>query len=501
MVSGYVQTGAVPLIKLVPESVDATLAAITVEGIELDSRKIKEGDLFLACKGRQFHGRQFVSQALERGAKAVLVESDLQEEQSYFESGVPVIPVSSLSSRSSQIAGEFYGHPSAEIELFGVTGTNGKTSCSQIVAQLCRCISGPCGVVGTLGSSLDGRVRETENTTPDGVTIQALLAGWLQKGVRHVAMEVSSHALDQGRVSGLQFDTAILTNLSRDHLDYHGDMGSYGEAKARLFSQEGLKRAVVNLDDNFGRSLLTTLGKKIDVLTFSLENPEADIFAEQVEFSARCTSASVCTPWGELNFQSPLLGEYNLSNILACIAALGASGVKLELVEKHIPDLAAVSGRMEVLSDTGDIQVVVDYAHTPDALKEVLVSLRKHCEKKLWCLFGCGGDRDSGKRSQMGFMASTLADEVMLTSDNPRTEIPRQIIEQVLDGCEHDVLVEEDRARAIEIVLSNAGEGDVVLIAGKGHEQYQQIGGQRIAFSDVKQVKDFFVRMYSGTQL
>lgn len=467
-------------------------SAMTVTGIALDSRKIKSGDLFLACNGNRFKGRDFISQAVAGGAKAVLLESERESAEVYFEGTVPVIPLQNLSARSGEIAAEFYGRPSAQIELFAVTGTNGKTTCSQIVAQLCRGIFGSCGVIGTLGSSLDGSVVEAINTTPDGVTLQALLAEWADGGVGHVAMEVSSHALHQGRISGLYFDTAILTNLSRDHLDYHGDMSSYAAAKASLFDVPGLKRAVLNIDDAFGRELLPDLIGRLDVYTYSMERPEADIFAETVDFALDSIKARIRSPWGQFDIQSPLLGSFNLSNVLACIGALGAVGASVEDISANILRLEPVAGRMELLPDTGDFQVVVDYAHTPDALEQVLSSLRFHCDNRLLCVFGCGGDRDAGKRAEMGAVASRLADVTVVTSDNPRSEKPEDIIEQIVAGCDSTALVEVDRAKAIHLALDLAEPGDTVLIAGKGHEQYQLIDGLRLPFSDVGQVKTAF---------
>lgn len=480
---------AVSLASLAPELAQLDAAAVTVTGIELDSRKVKKGDLFLACSGRLLDGRNFIGQAVAQGASAILAESENLSGDVYFESDVPVISVQGLSQRSSQIAGEFYGKPSTQIELFGVTGTNGKTTCSQIVAQLCRGIFGSCGVIGTLGNSLDGGVSEAHNTTPDGVTLQSLLAEWAELGVGHVAMEVSSHALDQGRVSGLNFDTAIFTNLTRDHLDYHGDMESYASAKSKLFNLPSLKRAVVNLDDIFGRDLIPRLPANLDTFTYSLKRPEADIFAEGVEFAANGIKARIRSPWGLFDIESPLLGSFNLSNVLACIGALGSVGASVEDIASNIVDLTPVTGRMELLPNTGEVQVVIDYAHTPDALKQALSALRFHSQNRLLCVFGCGGERDTGKRGDMGSVASKLADLVIVTSDNPRGENPDKIIEQIVKGCCVDVQVEANRASAIRLALDAALPGDTVLIAGKGHEQYQLVAGQRLPFSDIEHVE------------
>jgi len=483
---------SVQLGSLAAELVGIEASAMTVTGIQLDSRKVKSGDLFLACNGSQFKGRDFIGQAISSGARAVLLESEQEAVDMYFEGSVPVIPLQNLSVRSGEIAAEFYGKPSAQIELFGVTGTNGKTTCSQIVAQLCRGIFGSCGVIGTMGNSLDGSVSKALNTTPDGVTLQALLADWVGHGVSHVAMEVSSHALQQGRTSGLYFDTAILTNLSRDHLDYHGDMASYAAAKARLFNVPGLKRAVLNIDDVFGRELLTDLTDRLEVYTYSLERPEADIFAESVEFAFGHIEAKIRSPWGQFDIQAPLLGSFNLSNVLACIGALGVTGATSKQIASNIRRLEPVAGRMQLLPNTEGLQVVVDYAHTPAALEQALKALRFHCENRLLCVFGCGGDRDAGKRAEMGAVASDLADVIVITSDNPRSEKPEEIIEQIAAGCANDVLIEVDRAKAITMALALAQPGDTVLIAGKGHEQYQLINGEQLAFSDVAQVATVF---------
>ena len=481
---------------LAPELVGIEVSELTVTGIKLDSRTVESGDLFLACNGNQFMGCDFIDEAISSGAKAVLLDSVPEITDIYFEGSVPIISVPNLSLRSGEIAAEFYGRPSAQIELFGITGTNGKTTCSQIVGQLCRGIFGDCGVIGTLGNTLDQNVVDVPNTTPDGITTQALLASWASQGVSHVAMEVSSHALHQGRVSGLYFDTAIFTNLSRDHLDYHGNMASYAKAKASLFNMPGLRRAVLNIDDGFGRELLIDLTGKLEVYTYSLQTREADIFAESSKFLFDGIEARICSPWGDFDIQTSLLGSFNLSNMLACIAALGAIGVNIEEIATYIRRLEPITGRMQLLPNTPDLQVVVDYAHTPDALEQALKSLRFHCKNRLLCVFGCGGERDIDKRAEMGEIASKVADITIVTNDNPRSEKPEEIIEQIIAGCVSEVIVEVDRSNAIQTALNLAQPGDTVLIAGKGHEQFQLIAGERQPFSDVQQVEACFNKLH-----
>ncbi|MCP3906653.1 MAG: UDP-N-acetylmuramoyl-L-alanyl-D-glutamate--2,6-diaminopimelate ligase [Oceanicoccus sp.] len=482
-----------PLGELIEVS-DQTLAAIQVSGVELDSRQVSAGDVFLACAGFAVDGRDYIDQAIAAGAVAVLAEQNDQWANYSERNGVPVLVVENLSQKISGIAGQFFDHPSKQLPVLAVTGTNGKTSCTQLLMQLLNAMNKSCAVIGTLGTGADGAMEAGINTTPSAVAIQKLLATWLAQGISTVAMEVSSHGLEQGRVQALQFELALFTNLSRDHLDYHGSMQAYAEAKARLFKQPGLKRAVINIDDSFSGTLLNIIADDVEVIRYSVDAAKdaakrIDVWVENISYHPDGVSAQFHSPWGEFELHSPLLGDFNLSNVVAAVSGLGAQGYPVATVIESLKALGTIAGRMEKISATADINVVVDYAHTPDALEKALVAIRQHSDGDVWCVFGCGGDRDQGKRPQMGEMVQRYADHIVVTSDNPRHEQASDIINEILGGIDCPSLVEEDRAIAIEFAISNAKAGDCVLIAGKGHEDYQQVGDLRIPFSDIKQAR------------
>lgn len=482
-----------PLGELIEVS-DQTLAAIQVSGVELDSRQVSAGDVFLACAGFAVDGRDYIDQAIAAGAVAVLAEQNDQWANYSERNGVPVLVVENLSQKISGIAGQFFDHPSKQLPVLAVTGTNGKTSCTQLLMQLLNAMNKSCAVIGTLGTGADGAMEAGINTTPSAVAIQKLLATWLAQGISTVAMEVSSHGLEQGRVQALQFELALFTNLSRDHLDYHGSMQAYAEAKARLFKQPGLKRAVINIDDSFSETLLNIIADDVEVIRYSVDAAKdaakrIDVWVENISYHPDGVSAQFHSPWGEFELHSPLLGDFNLSNVVAAVSGLGAQGYPVATVIESLKALGTIAGRMEKISATADINVVVDYAHTPDALEKALVAIRQHSDGDVWCVFGCGGDRDQGKRPQMGEMVQRYADHIVVTSDNPRHEQASDIINEILGGIDCPSLVEEDRAIAIEFAISNAKAGDCVLIAGKGHEDYQQVGDLRIPFSDIKQAR------------
>ncbi|MEH6590085.1 MAG: UDP-N-acetylmuramoyl-L-alanyl-D-glutamate--2,6-diaminopimelate ligase [Halioglobus sp.] len=462
-------------------------AAIDVHGIQLDSRKIQPGDVFLAVAGEVHDGRQFIEQAVADGAVAVIAESPV----SGFvdEMTVPVVEVPELGAEVGQIAARFYGQPSSALYMVGITGTNGKTTTSALVAQLCRGLGDTCGVIGTLGASLDSAPTEAKNTTPDPVTLQSYLADWRDQGVESVAMEVSSHALVQGRVSGVQFDTAVFTNLSQDHLDYHGSMDSYGRAKLQLFRAPGLRNAIVNLDDEYADSVLAAIPAGVRIVTYSVQGKPADVVFEQLSFHSEGVAGKLRTPWGEGDCSSPLQGVFNLSNLAAALSVLFVNGAEFGALLAVVNTLVSVPGRMELVTNNQGLQVVVDYAHTPDALDHVLRALRPHVSGSLITVFGCGGDRDRGKRSIMGRIASEQSDLVVVTSDNPRTENPQAIVHDIVSGCTGSYELCIDRAEAIELALSRAQAGDCVVIAGKGHENYQIIDDERLPFSDVQQAR------------
>jgi UDP-N-acetylmuramoyl-L-alanyl-D-glutamate--2,6-diaminopimelate ligase len=465
-----------------------------VRGLALDSRKVAPGDLFIALAGAAHDGRNFLAQAAAAGAVAAIVEAGIGASQRAAAATLPVIEVAGLGGRLGYAAAMFYGQPSAAMQLLGVTGTNGKTTTTQLIAQLLRLTRRPCGVIGTLGASLSGDVVAAVNTTPDAITLNAQLAQWRDQQVDYAALEVSSHSLSQERVNGLDFAVAVFTNLSRDHLDYHGDMDSYGAAKARLLDVAALRHAVINVDDSFGHVLMQRAAPSVDCISYSATGAAADVCASAVRYHSAGLLADVATPWGSGSLDSALVGDFNLGNLLAAVATVCALDVPLAEVLAAVPSLQCPAGRMESVPNDSGLQLVVDYAHSPDALAAALRALRVHCQGQLICVFGCGGDRDVGKRAQMGAIAAQLADHLIVTSDNPRSETPLHIIDDILAGCaaaqrRGAVTVEADRAAAIALAVTQARPGDSVLIAGKGHERYQQVGSVNLPFDDVAQVR------------
>ena len=463
------------------DGLSAEVAAIPVSGLCLDSRVLQAGDVFIAVNGHRSDGRDFIADAVRAGAVAVIADAPCDDSAW----SLPVIAVADLSARLSDIAGRYYGHPSQYLKLVGITGTNGKTSCSWILAQLLEALSEPCGVVGTLGNGRLSGLASSVNTTPDPIAIQALLSNWCSAGANWAAMEVSSHGLAQHRVDALSFDTAIFTNLSQDHLDYHGTMEAYGAAKARLFTWPELRFAIVNRDDEFGRGLLATTSAA-QIVDYSLSDASATVYVEPLAHSIHGTQARLSSPWGNFDIASPLLGEFNLANLAAACAALLAHGIAADTLATKIAGLQPVPGRMQCLRSDDDILVVIDFAHTDDALSQALSNLKPLCQRELVCVFGCGGDRDRAKRPKMG-RAAMAADTIVITSDNPRTEVPEAILDEIYAGIAttEKVLREVDRAAAITHAVVQAQPGDIVLIAGKGHEKWQDIGGKKIPFDDV----------------
>ena len=457
-----------------------------IRELTLDSRKVRPGDLFLAVPGLKVDGRQHIADALHRGAAAVAYESEGTSVLPLTDA--PLIPVRGLAGQLSAIAGRFYGEPSRSLNLIGVTGTNGKTSVTQLVAQALDLLGQRCGLVGTLSTGFYGALESGRHTTPDPIAVQATLADLMQAHARAVAMEVSSHGLEQGRVNALEFDVAVFTNLSRDHLDYHGTMQAYGAAKARLFAWPNLQCRVVNLDDAFGRDLADAPHRG-RLITYSLLDSSASLYCREARFDDHGVRATLVTSHGEHFLRSSLLGRFNLSNVLAAIGALLGLNYALDEILKVLPKLEGPIGRMQRLGGGNQPLVVVDYAHTPDALEKVLEALRPHARGRLLCLFGCGGDRDRGKRPLMAEVAERLADAVLVTDDNPRSEAPAQIFDDIRAGfgAANQVRFVEGRGQAIAQFIAAAQADDVVLLAGKGHEDYQEIDGQRQPFSDLEE--------------
>lgn len=462
------------------------LRGLAVADLATDSRLVTPGTLFLALPGLRQDGRQFVADALARGAVAVLRNGE--PGRVVLENGTPILEVADTRALVPQLAARFYGDASARLPLIGVTGTNGKSSVTHFVAQMLSDLGTPCGVVGTLGLGFPGALRESSHTTPDTLALYRELAALERQGARAVAMEVSSHALDQDRIAGLRFQGAVFTNLSRDHLDYHGDMAAYGRAKQRLFERDGLKFAVINLDDDWGLRIATGLQPGLDLVSFALHNGAADLRVSGVEFGADGIRAQVHYRGQQGDLACGLMGGFNLSNLLAACGVLLGLGYPLEVVLARAHNLRPVPGRMQRLAVSGGPRVIVDYAHTPDALDQVLQACAMHRPRRIWCLFGCGGDRDRGKRPLMAAVVARHGAFPVVTDDNPRSEDPRGIVQEILSGLpsgtQHHVC--HDREQAIVWALGQAESEDIVLIAGKGHETYQDIQGIRRPFSDVE---------------
>lgn len=469
---------------------------VTARGLCADSRVVKPGDVFAAFPGERVDGRRFIHDAVARGAVAVLVEQDGWSATDA--PGVPLLAVEHLQAMSGYLAHEIYDRPSDHLWLVGVTGTNGKTTVSQWIARALARVGRPCAVIGTLGNGFPDRMTDSPNTTPDAVTLHRALAEFRGQGAKAAAMEVSSIGLHQGRTHGADFRVGVFTNLTRDHLEYHGSMEAYGAAKAMLFELPRLQTAVLNLDDAFGRQLARSLsGSGINLVGYSLDasvdasGVDELILAKNVAASARGQSFTLQSPEGVARLDVPLVGRFNVSNLLAVVGALAASGVPLPVTAALLPELTPPAGRMEMLGGHGQPLVVVDYAHTPDALEQALTALRDTAHARggeLVCVFGCGGDRDPGKRPLMGEVAARLADRVVLTSDNPRSENPETILAAVREGAPRADVI-PDRKDAIRRTVQGARPADLVLIAGKGHENYQEIAGQRRHFSDVEEAR------------
>ena len=470
---------AMTLAELLEGFVDAP--EVPVHGISSDSRTLQDGDLFLACQGFSNHGIDFVDDAIAAGVAGVAYDSSTADvpERDF---AIPVLPIENLAKHLGSIANRYYAAPSASVRVIGVTGTNGKTTVAWMIAQCLERLGEPCAYIGTLGAGIAEVDLHAGMTTPGSVDIHRMLADFRDQGARSTALEVSSHALDQNRVDGVAFDSVLFTNLSRDHLDYHGDMQNYADAKARLFFEYSARQRIINLDAEFGAQLAERCGPDlIAVSTDSKRTPglRPYVFAGDVKASALGSQVHVRSSWGEAEFLLPLPGDFNVENALMTLALLLGQGVPLDQACAVLELVAAPPGRMQrVLAETPGPAVYVDYAHTPDALQVALLSLRKHCSGKLWCVFGCGGDRDRGKRPQMGEVVEAAADVPVVTSDNPRTESPHDIIADIMAGMDSpfDVTIIEDRAAAIAWAIQNAADEDVILIAGKGHENYQLVG-------------------------
>jgi len=452
--------------------------------IALDSRDIKSGGVFFAVAGDQQHGLMFANSVLAQGAVAIIYDPakngrDLASKLNF----AGLVAIEDLTHKLGEIAARFYRQPSEQLNVIGITGTNGKTSCSQFLAQMMESTA----VVGTLGMGLYADLQATKNTTPDAFVLQKVLAEFVQQGIQSVAMEVSSHGLEQGRVNGVNFNGAVFNNLSQDHLDYHGSMENYFQAKSRLFTWPNLKFVVLNADDDYSVRIAGLLSKKVKILNYSLKSDDSEkLLAKKIEY--RATGICCDVHWkGEFAVLNVgLLGEFNLQNILAAIGVLLMQGHSLADSVLLANKVQPIVGRMECFKDIKrGVLVVVDYAHTPDALAKVLSTLRQHCEGQLSVVFGCGGNRDIGKRAQMGQIAEQLADHIYVTDDNPRFEKSELIITDIVKNLvSAKINCIADRELAIKKATETAESGDIVLIAGKGHEEYQEFNGVKTHFSD-----------------
>jgi UDP-N-acetylmuramoyl-L-alanyl-D-glutamate--2,6-diaminopimelate ligase len=477
------------------EGIARDVPSIQITDLTLDSRNVQPGSAFIALQGARTHGLSFASQAIEKRATALLWESAQGVAVPVVPANVTCIEIGDLARQLGTIADRFFDQPSLAMDVTAVTGTNGKTTTAFMLAAAFERVGRDAAYAGTLGYGRVAAVHARPHTTPDCITVHRELAELRAAGVRCVGMEVTSHALDQHRVAGVRFDGAIFTNLTRDHLDYHGTFEAYGAAKARLFDWPALKYAVVNIEDAFGRQLaqrqqrvpLTVYGRASSTSEFVQSKHGArHVAARNVKLNPVGLDIELDTSWGEGSLHSRLIGAFNVDNVLAVLASVLNANVPFADALKVMASTVAPPGRMEMLTSPGKPLVVVDYAHTPDALEKALHAVRQHCSGKLWCVFGCGGERDAGKRPLMGAIAEANADGVIVTDDNPRGEDGDAIVAGILAGIRapERALVQRDRARAIENAISQAQANDAVLVAGKGHEDYQIVGGTTRHFSD-----------------
>jgi len=478
---------------------------LEVSDITQDSRSVTPGAAFLACRGRTHHGLEFARDAVAAGARAILWEPAPGVTPPPLDAAIVVCAVPNLSAQLGFIADRFFDAPSASLTLAGITGTNGKTTCAWLLAQALQLCGRRSAYVGTLGAGVPGALQRLLHTTPDALTLHRLLAQLRSTGIDSVALEVSSHALDQNRCAGVRFHTAVFTNLTRDHLDYHPDMSAYGAAKASLFDWPTLSARVINVDDAFGQELARErlrVPRAPQQRLFLTSRQSAlwrgsgadYVCAGAIQASAAGLAIEIESSRGAARLESSLIGDFNVDNLLTVLAVLLAWELPLASACGALARCPAPPGRMQAEGGHGLPLALIDYAHTPDALAKALRAARAHCLGRLWCVFGCGGERDRGKRSEMGRIAASLADEIIVTDDNPRREDPDAIVTAIIEGIAAAgggarSRVIHDRAAAIGSALARAGARDVVLVAGKGHEDYQIIGSERRAFSDAAVVR------------
>ena len=474
---------------------------IIISGLALDSRDVAIHKAFIAIDGHLLDGRNFIPQAVSLGAKVIVTQCDDVTNHGNLEMREQSVIISfyQLSEKLSELAGHFYQSPDRLMSVVAVTGTNGKTSVVQLISQLAHLMGEQAASIGTLGAGVYSASSETQilentvNTTPDAISMQRLLARFVSQGTCQVALEASSHALVQNRIKAIKTDIAVFTNLSRDHLDYHGSMAEYGAAKRLLLTQPGLAYVVLNVNDPEHKNWLANIPKAVSVVLYGQNVCAADIpteyqycVANKVRYSAQGMVMSVQSSWGDCEMSLSLLAQFNVSNVLAAICSQLCLGKNIKQIASFAHQLKPVAGRMELYKRQDHATIVVDYAHTPDALEKALLAAKQHCHGKLFCVFGCGGNRDVGKRSLMGEIAERLSDQVILTDDNVRSESPQDIIQDILCGCinPEQIFIEHDRKTAIKAAASHATAGDMILVAGKGHENYQIIGNQTLAYDE-----------------
>ncbi|PSF39280.1 UDP-N-acetylmuramoyl-L-alanyl-D-glutamate--2,6-diaminopimelate ligase [Aphanothece hegewaldii CCALA 016] len=468
-----------------------------IKGICTNSHACKAGDLFIGMPGTRVDGGDFWQSAITSGAIAAIISPEAATKYPPTENDC-VIQCADMVTACANIAATFYHHPTQNLKLIGITGTNGKTTTTHLVEYFLEQTNHPTALLGTLYTRWKGYQETATHTTPFAADLQKQFFNAVKAENEYAVMEVSSHALAQGRVKACTFDVGVFTNLTQDHLDFHKDMEDYFEAKAKLFHPDYLTgKAIINLDDPYGQRLINSLPSD-QVWSYSVSNSDADFYTNALTYGATGVSGVLYTPIGAFNFRSPLVGQFNLSNLLAAIASTTHFGLDIPTLLQKLPDFSGVPGRMErvQISDKQDISVIVDYAHTPDSLENLLKASRPFISGKMICVFGCGGDRDRTKRPKMGKIAAELADVAVVTSDNPRTENPDQILRDILDGIPASVklLVEKDRSTAIHTAILQASSGDGVIIAGKGHEDYQILGTEKIHFDDREQAKDALMK-------
>ncbi|MEI4269755.1 MAG: UDP-N-acetylmuramoyl-L-alanyl-D-glutamate--2,6-diaminopimelate ligase [Candidatus Dasytiphilus stammeri] len=482
----------------------SSVPRIFIRGMKIDSRLVQPGDLFVALPGYFLDGRQFIPQAIAQGGQAVITEADLNQRHNSeilygHDKKIPIIYLKNLSHHLSEIAARYYGHPGKKLSIVGVTGTNGKTTITNLVAQWVHLLGKKSAIMGTLGNGLYGHhLIKTKNTTSSAVEIQKILNLLVEQGIKVAALEISSHGLSQHRVKSVPFAAVVFTNLSRDHLDYHGTMDSYKKAKWLLFSEHQSKNIIINGDDEVGRSWLSILPEAV-IVSINQHSSKRRRWLKATKinfFNYQETQIQFQSYWGKGQIKSHLIGYFNVSNLLLALTTLLTLGYSLDQLIETCASLKPVKGRMNMFHVKGKPKVIIDYAHTPDALKQALLSARMQRCKYLWCVFGCGGERDQGKRPLMGSIAENFADKIIITNDNPRNEDPRVIINDILRGMNFSskVNIILNRALAVTKVVQLAHEDDVILISGKGHENYQLVKNQRINYSDLALVTRLYER-------